>query len=263
MLLTVAVFAQDAAPEENNVPSEASNSGCVGSGCGGSSGGCSGSGCGGSSGCGGTTHRRCITKECIRNSVKYVYHTTYKMEDKTTYNEEMEEHTRDVKKFKEETKLFTKIVPKFRTEWRPQAGTRNTEVLEHVRSEPIEVAFNPVKTCKKSANCCRSNCSCQGQADCGCCIPNCGGGCTEVPSEWSTTVKEVPEDYEISVPVQVPWNDMIKVNETRMVEYMEPEKYWIPKYKKVTKKVTVPVYHKTKKITPTPYKCQSCFDECV
>ena len=114
MLLTVAVFAQDAAPGEGDL-SPADNAGCLGGDCGagnnqgcsgsgcGNNQGCSGSGCGGSGSCGGTTHRRCIEKECIRNSVKYVYHTTYKMEDKTTYNEEMEEHTRDVKKFKKVT----------------------------------------------------------------------------------------------------------------------------------------------------------------
>jgi len=136
-------------------------------------------------------------------------------------------------------------------------------VNEHVRSEPIEVPFNPVATCKKSANCCRANCNCQGAADCGCCIPNCGGGCTEVPSQWATTVKEVAEDYEISVPVQVKYEESKMMNQTRLFNYTVKEKYWTPSYKKTVKRVTVPVYHKRKIITPTPYKCQSCFDECI
>jgi len=130
MLLTVAVFAANddltaadltpAPVADESLTAANNNSSCSGSSCGQQSSGCSGSSCGGSSGCGGTTHRRCITKECVRNSVKYVYSTTYKMEDKTTYNEVMDEHTRDVIKQKEETKEVEIIEEKFRTEWRTQ-----------------------------------------------------------------------------------------------------------------------------------------------
>ena len=133
-----------------------------------------------------------------------------------------------------------------------------------MQSDAIEVPFNPVATCK-AKNCCRANCDCAGQASCNCCIPNCGGdsGCTEVPSQWNVMINKVPETYEIQVPVQVPYQEEIDVVEEREITELVDEDYWRPRYVKTDRMVTVPVYHKIKIITPTPYKCQQCVDECV
>merc|ERR1719469_406250 len=79
-----------------------------------------GQGCSGGS-CGCTTHRRCFTKECVRNSVRYEYKTSYEKKNKTTYQEVMEEA-------KTVTRPFQKVINKTRTEWRTQQGTRDTEV---------------------------------------------------------------------------------------------------------------------------------------
>merc|ERR1719469_1243201 len=87
-----------------------------------------------------------------------------------TYQEVMEEATRQVEQTKTVTRPFQKVINKTRTEWRTQQGNRDTEVRQHVQMDAIEVPFNPVPTCK-AKNCCRSNCDCQGQANCGCCIP--------------------------------------------------------------------------------------------
>ena len=43
---------------------------------------------------GGTLHRRCFTKECVRNSVRYEYKTSYEKKLKTNYEEVMEKDTR-------------------------------------------------------------------------------------------------------------------------------------------------------------------------
>ena len=54
-----------------------------------------GSGCAGGN-CGCTTHRRCFTKECVRNSVRYEYKTSYEKKNRTTYEEVMEKAERMV-----------------------------------------------------------------------------------------------------------------------------------------------------------------------
>ena len=176
----------------------------------------------------------------------------------------MEKAERMVDKTTTVTRPFEKTITKTKTEWRTQSGTRDAEIRQHVQSDPIEVPFNPVATCK-AKSCCRSGCKCEGQASCGCCIPNCGAaaGCTEVPSQWNVMVNKVPETYDIQVPVQIPYEETIIVNETRTITEQVPETYWRPRYVKKDRKVTVPVYHKIKIITPTPYKCQQCVDECV
>lgn len=253
MLLTATAFAQDgavAAPDAGADLTPASGAGWGGQ-----------SGCAGGN-CGCTTHRRCFTKECVRNSVRYEYKTSYEKKNRTTYEEVMEQATRMVPKTREVTRPFQKTINKTRTEWRTQSGTRDAEVRQHVQSDPVEVPFNPVPTCK-AKNCCRSGCSCEGQANCGCCIPNCSGGCTEVPSEWNVMISKVPETYDIQVPVQVPYTETTTVNETRTITEDVAEEYWRPRYVKKDRMVTVPVYHKIKIITPTPYKCQQCVDECV
>jgi hypothetical protein len=219
----------------------------------------SGQGCAGGN-CGCTTHRRCFTKECVRNSVRYEYKTSYEQKSKTTYEEVMEKATRKVEKTETVTEPYMKTIQQTKTEWRTQSGTRDAEVRQHVQSDPIEVPFNPVATCKASsgANCCRSGCSCEGKADCGCCIPNCGAsaGCTEVPSAWNVMITKIPETYDIQVPVQVPYTTTKMVNETRNVTSLVDEEYFRPTYVKKDRMVTVPVYHKIKIITPTAYKCQ-------
>ena len=201
----------------------------------------------------------------MRNSVRYEYKTSFEKQNRTTYEEKMVKDTRRVQRTREVTKPFQQILKKTKTEWRTQSGTRNAKVRQHVQSDPIEVASNPVATCKASANCCRSGCSCEGQANCGCCIPNCGAaaGCTEVPSAWNVMVSEVPETYDIQVPVQVPYEEIIVVNETRNVTENFDEEYFRPTYERRDRMVSVPVYHKIKIITPTAYKCQQCVDECV
>jgi len=76
-------------------------------------------------------------------------------------------------------------------------------------------------------------------------------------------VSEVPETYDIQVPVQVPYEEIIVVNETRNVTENFDEEYFRPTYERRDRMVSVPVYHKIKIITPTAYKCQQCVDECV
>jgi hypothetical protein len=262
MLLTALALAQDDVAPVVEAPSGEAGGDLTPAGAGGSGWGSGGSGCAGGN-CACTPHRRCFTKECVRNSVRYEYKTSYEKKNRTTYEEVMEKAERLVDKTSTVTRPFLKTITKTKTEWRTQSGTRDAEVRQHVQSDPVEVPFNPVPTCKASQNCCRAGCSCEGKADCGCCIPNCGGGCTEVPSQWNVMVSKVPETYDIQVPVQVPYEEKVTVNETRTITEKVPEVYWRPRYVKKDRMVTVPVYHKIKIITPTPYKCQQCVDECV
>jgi len=86
MLLTAFAIAQDGMAPAVSAPDAGD---LTPAGAGGSGWGSSGSGCAGGN-CGCTTHRRCFTKECVRNSVRYEYKTSYEKENKTTYEEVME-----------------------------------------------------------------------------------------------------------------------------------------------------------------------------
>jgi len=137
-------------------------------------------GCAEGGNCGCTVHKVCAEKECIRNSVRYEYTTSYETKPKVVYVEKMEKATRKVTTTSIESDPWMEKFTDYRTEWRKEKSTRMANVTVHMQQDVVRVPYNPVSTCKNK-NCCRSKCACAGQANCGCCVPNCGSsapGCT-------------------------------------------------------------------------------------